>query len=184
MHMMHEMCTISTWQTGTFGQRARWRTSAEVYAGKLDGEHLRVASSNSSSLDVVETSFLKPAVTNGGHVCERNIGRQLDCSMWAHAMDWSLTCISLLHCKHTRGCMLSLPPHFFRIMHWSDPINMDSCQMFCMTRINTCNWKVTHSTALQCMSQCIPGLSLPPQPTHDLGWACRRLHIKNKCMHW
>ena len=107
----------------------------------------------------------------------------MECSMWAHAMDCSLTWISLLHCKHLRGCMLSLPPHFFRIMHWSDPINMDSCQMFCMTRINKCNWKVTHSAALQCMWQCIPGLSLPPQPTYELGWACRRLHIKSDYMH-
>ena len=183
MHMMREMCTKNTWQTGTLGQRARWHTSAEVYAGKLEGERLRVAARNSSSLDVVETSFLKAAVTNGGHVCAPHIGRHH--GLWYVSTHHGL-CLDMhiTHTLQTHEWMYAEPSAaFFRIIHLSDPINMDSCHQFWMTRTNKYTWKVTHGAALQCMWQCIPRLSLPPQPTHELGWACRHLHVKDGYMH-
>ena len=42
----------------------------------------------------------------------------MDCGMWAHTMDCGLTNMSLTHCKHMSGYMLSLPPHFFRAYTW------------------------------------------------------------------
>ena len=143
---------------------------------------MRVAASNSSSLDVVETSFLKPAVTHGGHVCKQNMGHH-------HGLRYVSTHHGLCLDKHvtqtlqTHEWMYAEPSAaFFQSIHLSDPINMDSCQMFWMTRTNKCNWKVTHGPALQCMRQCIPGLSLPPQPTYELGPAAASTSKTDICI--